>query len=179
MLITGDIAEKIGTETEKVIKSPDPFKAPEGPGPVPFDIDVYRESFAEMGADILPDKLMEETLAGLEKESYKIRQRFPEGSEVMLAAFPCDSNGCIYTTEEMKEHQYFKILFVNEEAGMATGYGSIAGTQYRFLPAEIRAKCKFTVHYGSQRMVMDHQKDFEDFSAPFRKAYGELQKLLK
>ena len=179
MLITGDIAEKIGTETEKIMKSADPFKAPEGPGPAPFDIDVYRESFTEMGAEILPENLMEETLAELRKESYKIRQRFPEGSEVLLAVFPCDSNGLIYTPEEMKEHKYFKILFVNDVAGMATGYGSMAGTQYRFLPDEIRARCKFTVHYEAQADRMDHQKDFEDFSVSFKKAYGELHILLK
>lgn len=184
-IITGDIAEKIGQETERMNKAANSAVLPESSGTEPYDLYAWRESFVEHGVKILPDTLAEAKLDEMKKELYKLKQRFPEGSEILLAAFPCDSNGFIYREDDIKNGKYFVILFVNSEKGLATGYGSGPGTQYRVLPAEIQAKCRFKVHYRSEESSEGNnlkagadEKDFEDFSAGFMQAYRELQALI-
>ncbi len=176
-IMANDVAKTIGTMTEQTNSALNQGATPAMNDVQPIDLLEFQESFRELGVEVLPDSLAESKLAELKNQLYKLKTRFPEGTHVLLAAFPCDANGRLYSDEELKNHDYFKTLFVDEKTGLSSGFGSWTNGFSKLLPKEIQDQCSFTVHYSSIMPYSD-DKDFEQFSSEYKKAFHALKALL-
>jgi hypothetical protein len=140
-----------------------------------------KEEFIDAFSDVenfLDNSVAERFLAPLKSEPYKMRERFPEGTVVQLAAFPCDINGRLLKSDEMKNHAYFKIYYVDEKTGMAVGEGGLLPqTHAALLPQEMRTQCRFKVKYPENPKNADD--DYEAFAAAFKTAFLNLRNLIK
>ncbi|MFC1599907.1 hypothetical protein ACFL3T_02670 [Patescibacteria group bacterium] len=145
----------------------------------PIDLEEYQEAFLDIQPEFLSDEHLELELQHYKDNLYKLKSYFPEGSFVQLATFPCNDLGSPFSDESINKRRYLYRLFINKETGLSTGYGTIGPAAHvKLLPKEIQEKCSFTVKYDSDTPWAD-EKDFEEFSAQFTKAYKELQRLLK
>lgn len=173
------IAALIAAETRRLNKLRDSGETITVENIQPIVIDDYREAFVDFDKDFLSDKLLNQKIKGFYANLYKLKQYYPEGSIVMLTAFPCDINGFPYNDEDNKNGQYLTTMFIDETTGLSTGFGALSPTTHtKLLPKEIQEKCSFKVHYDSKTPWAD-EKDFAKFSEQYTHAYRELQKLLK
>jgi hypothetical protein len=148
-------------------------------GVEPIALEEYREAFIDMPPEFLSNEHLEQELKRLKDNLYKLKQFYPEGSNIQLATFPCTDVGLPYSDEMIKERRYLIPMFINEKTGLSTGYGNMnPSTHAKLLPKEIQENCSFTVHYEADYQEAD-EKDFEQFAVQYTKAFKELQRMLK
>lgn len=173
------ISSAVGTVTEKTRRSLNQGQKYVGDdGLQPLSLEEFRASFRELGFPILPDDILERELSYYQERLYKLKQIAPNGQKVMLTVFPCDSNGRIYSKEEMKNHQYFRTLYINQDGTESIGYEAFGGPHFKLLPAEIQEQCSFVVRYQNDDL-MATEEDLEALLKQVTEAYRALQRLMK
>lgn len=174
-----NIAAQIMSETMRLNRL-DTGQKPTVDDVEPIPLDDFREAFESYGDDFLSDELLNRVLAGVEKNYDSIKENYPEGSKLLVAAFPCNINGSLFSDEAIKDGQYLTTLFIDKKTGLNVGFGALSpSTHAKMLPEEIQEKCSFEVHYDSTGTYPSDEKDFEQFAEQYRNAYHELRKLLK
>lgn len=173
------ISAKIMVETKRLNELAASGEKPSAEDVAPLALDNLREAFAEYGDEFLSDELLNKVLDELKIKFDSMKESYPEGTKLLLAAFPCNINGTLYSEKDMKNGEYLTAFTINESTGLGVGFGSLGpSTHAKMLPEEIQDKCTFKVHYDSETSYAD-DKDFEKFAQQYRNAYHELRKLLK
>ena len=174
-----NIAEKIFSETKRLNNFADSGLKPSAEEVESIPLKDFREAFEDQGDDFLSEELLNRVLDNFKNSYDSLKENFPEGSRVLIAAFPCNINGTIFPEEIMKKGGYLTNLFIDKKSGLSIGFGALRPTTHaRMLPKEIQEQCSFTVHYDSKVSWAD-KKDFEKFAEQYSKAFHELKRLLK
>lgn len=170
-----NIAAQILSETDRLNDLADNEQRPSVEGVKSLPLNYFREAFEEYGDEFLSDELLDTVLAGVKKDS--IKENYPEGSKLLLAAFPCNINGDIFSDKDMQNGAYLVTLYIDKKTGLNVGFGALRlSTHAKMLPKKIQKKCSFEVHYDSDS---SDEVDFKQFAKQYRKAYKALRKLLK
>ena len=173
------IAAKIMVETKRLNDLAAPGEKPSAEDVRQIPLDDLKEAFEEYGDKFLSDELLNKVLDELKMRFDSFKESYSEGTKLLLAAFPCNINGTLYSEEEIKDGEYLTAFTVNESTGLSMGFGALTpSTHAKMLPEEIQENCSFKVHYHSDTPYADDE-DFKMFAEQYTKAYHELRKLLK
>jgi len=136
-----------------------------------------QDSFLEYDKDFMTDELLQRIKDVIRRREIKLM--YPEGSKLVLGAFPSNHNGAIYTPEEIKEGKHLVLFSIDTETGLSSGFTPGLNTFAGMLPKQIHEQCTFEPKYNSGDFPVASKKDYESFIKQYEKAYKELRRLLK
>jgi hypothetical protein len=173
------IADKVRNETKRLNELAERGEQPSPKEVKAIPLDNFREAFDEYGDEFLSEDILNKVLKQFEKNLDSLKLIYPEGSKLILGAFPCNINGTIHSDEDIKNGKHLTTFFIDKKTGLSHGFGSLRpSTHAQFLPGEIKEECSFTVHYDSETPWVDDQ-DLEKFKEQYSNAYHNLKELLK
>lgn len=197
-IMLSEVADKIGKITEEKNlrqNSKTEYTVDDVAAVKPLDPLMFQGAFQELEGEVLTDECLTSYLAQIQKAIFRasanvdpsmkaideytqMRKIYPEGSTIMLAAFPCDQNGVAYNAEDIAAHKYFKVLYIDPKTGTSSGFGSWYGPYANILPTAIQQNCKFTVQYPKE-LPRSSQKDWEYIEKTLKEKFTALQKAIK
>jgi hypothetical protein len=197
-IMLSEVADKIGRITEEKNlrqNSGTEYTADDVAAVKPLEKLTFQGAFQELEGEVLNDQCLSAYLEDMKKKIFRapagthpdmkaideytqMRAIFQEGSTMMLAAFPCDQNGAAYSAQDVVQHKYFKVLYIDPKTGTSSGFGSWYGPYANILPAEIQQNCKFTISYPKD-VPRSSQKDWEYLEKVLTEKFTALQKAIK
>lgn len=147
-----------------------------------FSLQEFRDACQALGKNILTDELLAQELAFFDEHAYRLREWFVPGMKVVLSIFPCDDNGLSYTSEDVRDDEYFHILRQPTKSSLWLGYTGLGPSTHGFmLPAEMQGMCSFIVDFKDVYSPTQHDvstADLNMFKKQFTQAFLALRMLL-
>ncbi len=171
-----DFADYVLAETQRVRKLDSAVPKVETEKVVyRFRLAEYVQAMAELnGNQALSPDFINKRLESIRDDFYKFKNKIPQGVKCLVAIFPCNQNGTLYTNEEIKRGKQVEIFLIDPKTGLSLEGDTLAA----MLPQEVHEKCSFIVEYQTNPSPFISQAEWTTFEAKLRTAYANLQSLL-
>ncbi len=117
----------------------------------------FRAAIRAVGAEVLSPEALQARVGGLDSDNLPahimakwqqtVAEQFLDGGTVLVAPFPCNLNGKVYTSEEVKQGTHIHIVPVNA----ATRRGVHGDGMFAVLPLQIWNAGTFKVNFERDR----------------------------
>lgn len=138
-----------------------------------FSLAEYRAALQESGIKKFPlPQLLANLLKNIEHDRDSFALYCPPGSQILVALMPTNSNGTIYTQEDIQTHQALQ-LFLIDPATTCTLTGD---TIPALLPPELWKQCSFNAQYSPTGLGIS-SSDLEHLKNQIKTATANLIQL--